>query len=240
MSAAADTVTVGKRRGLVRRLWGLVWRAALILVLVPIVLVPVYRFVPAVSTLMVYDALTGQPVERTWVPLSAIAPSLQAAVLMSEDGRFCSHNGIDWDELAVVLDRGDEPARGASTIPMQTVKNLFLWQGRSYLRKALEFPLALYADAVWGKRRTMEIYLNIAEWGPGIFGAEAAAQHYFGRSAANLTSRQAALLAVTLPNPEARDPANPSAALNTLARRAERRASQAGAYIGCLAPSGSV
>lgn len=241
MTAVADNSTVKpKKWGLVRRLFGLLWRTALILILIPLILVPVYRFVPPVSALMVYERLTGVAVERTWVPLDQIAPSLQASVLMSEDGRFCSHDGIDWDELAIVLDQGDEPTRGASTIPMQTVKNLFLWQGRSFVRKAIEMPLAVYADFVWGKRRTMEIYLNIAELGPGVFGVEAAAQHYFGRPAAELTARQSALLAATLPNPGARDPGNPSGRLDALAGRIQGRAAQSGAYIGCLAPPGSV
>jgi len=118
---------------------------------------------------------------------------------------------------------------------MQTVKNLFLWPGRSYLRKALELPLALWLDAVHSKRRIMEIYLNIAEWGPGIYGAEAAARHYFGRSAAALTARQAALLAVTLPNPHARNPAKPGSSLNRLANIIQRRAAGAGGHLECLA-----
>jgi monofunctional biosynthetic peptidoglycan transglycosylase len=117
---------------------------------------------------------------------------------------------------------------------MQTVKNLFLSNGRSFLRKAVEVPLALYFDAVMPKRRVMEIYLNIAEWGPGIYGLEAAAHHYFGRPARDLTRKQAALLAVTLPNPHARNPAKPSAQLSRLANRIERRAQASGAYIGCI------
>jgi monofunctional biosynthetic peptidoglycan transglycosylase len=117
---------------------------------------------------------------------------------------------------------------------MQTVKNLFLWPGRSFLRKGIEVPLALYFDAVIAKPRIMEIYLNIAEWAPGIYGAEAAARHHFGRSAAALSPSEAALLAVTLPNPHARDPAQPSGSLAELAGLIERRAAQAGAYVGCL------
>jgi monofunctional biosynthetic peptidoglycan transglycosylase len=144
--------------------------------------VPVYIVVPPVSTLMIYDRLFG-PIERNWVPLDEMAPSLPASVVMSEDGRFCEHRGVDWRELSRVLERNAGPNRGASTITMQVVKNLFLWTSRSYVRKALEIPLALYADLVWSKRRTMEIYLNIVELGPGIFGAEAAAQHYFKRHA---------------------------------------------------------
>jgi monofunctional biosynthetic peptidoglycan transglycosylase len=127
-----------------------------------------------------------------------------------------------------------EKTRGASTIVMQTGKNLFLWPGRSYLRKALELPLALYIDLVLSKKRIMEIYLNIAEWGPGIYGIEAASQYRFGRPASALTRRQAALLAVTLPSPETRNPAKPTKGLSRLARIIERRARQAGAYIGCL------
>ena len=132
--------------------------------------------------------------------------------MVSEDGQFCAHHGVDWGELDKVLDDSDGPSRGASTIAMQTVRNLFLWTSPIYVRKALEIPIALYADLIWTKRRMMEIYLNIAEWGPNIFGIEAAAQHYFGRSAKDLTANQAALLAVTLPNPTGRNPAKPSGA----------------------------
>ena len=234
VSAIADK-PAEKRQGF-RRVWRILWRIALVVVLLPLVLVPLYRFVPPVSVLMVYSGLTGQGMDRTFVPLSEIAPSLPASVLMAEDGQFCTHAGVDWDELAKVIEDDDERPRGASTIAMQTVKNLFLWQSRSYIRKAIEIPLALYADFVWGKPRTMEIYLNVAEWGPGIFGAEAAARHYFGRSAADLTDGQSALLAATLPNPAVRNPADPGPRLNSMARRIAGRAAQSGAYIGCLAP----
>ena len=165
-----------------------------------------------------------------------ISPVLVASVVMSEDGKFCEHHGVDWGELGKVLDDSDGPSRGASTIAMQTVKNLFLWTSRSYVRKAFEMPLALYADLVWSKRRTMEIYLNVVEWGPGVFGAEAAARHYFRRSAKQLSLRQAALLAASLPNPLARDPGRPSRALQAAARRVAARAEQAGDYIDCLYP----
>ena len=233
VSATAEKRTAGHRG--IRRYLRLAFRVILILVLIPVVLVPVYGYVPPVSTLMIYQRLTGGPVERTWVPLGDIAPSLIASVLMSEDGKFCSHNGVDWDEIGKVLERNDERPRGASTIAMQTVKNLFLWPSRSYIRKAVEMPLALYADAVWGKRRMMEVYLNVVEWGPGVFGAEAAAQHYFGRPAGRLTAAQSALLAATLPNPGARDPSQPTRNLNAIASRIAGRARASGAYTGCLA-----
>jgi monofunctional glycosyltransferase len=238
VSAVAEKGTAS-RRGF-RRALSLALRVALVLILIPVVLVPVYGFVSPVSTLMIYQRLTGGTVERTWAPLDDIAPSLVASVLMSEDGKFCSHNGVDWDELALVLERNDDRPRGASTIAMQTVKNLFLWPSRSYVRKAVEMPLALYADAVWGKRRMMEVYLNVVEWGPGVFGAEAAAQHYFGRAASRLTANQSALLAATLPNPTGRNPAQPSRNLNAIANRIAGMARASGAYIGCLAPPPSV
>jgi len=219
-----------------RRVWGMVWRVALTLALIPLVLIPVYRFVPPISTLMAWEWLTrGGSVERTWVPLAAISPALVNAVMMSEDARFCSHNGVDWQELNKVIARPDDRPRGASTIAMQSVKNLFFWPARSYLRKAVEVPLALYADFVWGKPREMEIYLNIVEWGPGVFGAEAAARHYFHRPARALTASEAALLAVTLPNPELRNPAKPGPGLKELAVNIAGRARMAGGYVDCLA-----
>ena len=233
VSAIAEKSTSG--RGAVRRVLRLAIRILLVLVLIPLVLVPVYRVANPVSTLMLYERLTGGTVERTWAPLDEIAPSLVNSVLMSEDGRFCSHYGVDWEELSRVLEQNADRPRGASTISMQTVKNLFLWPSRSYIRKAIEMPLALYADLVWGKRRTMEIYLNVVEWGPGVFGAEAAAQHYFGRPASRLTAAQSAHLAATLPNPSARNPAAPSRNLTSIANRIAGRAGAAGAYIGCLA-----
>lgn len=228
--------TGAARAGLSARIWRIAWRVAVVLVLIPLVMVPVYRFVPPVSTLMAFDwVVRGGRIERTWVGFDAIAPALVASVVMSEDGRFCSHNGVDWQELGKVLEHADQ-LRGASTIAMQSVKNLFLWPSRSYLRKGVEIPMALYADFVWGKRREMEIYLNLAEWGPGIFGADAAARHYFHRPAKDLTAAEAALLAVTLPNPAERDPVHPNAGLRELAATIAARARIAGAYIDCLYP----
>lgn len=225
-----------------RRRWRAVLRILVLLLVlavsVPLLLGIVYRIdgVRPVSTLMLARAVTLQPVERNWVPLEEIAPVMMHSVIMSEDGRFCGHRGVDWRELNAVIDDAleGEKTRGASTLPMQTAKNLFLWHGRSYIRKAIEIPLALYVDLIWPKRRVLEVYLNVAEWDDGVFGVEAAAQHYFGRSASRLTARQAALLTATLPNPTARNPAKPTAGLNRLAGVIEERARQAGAYVGCL------
>lgn len=225
-------------RGGLRRWVRLGALAAAALIALPIVLTILYMppFVRPISTLMVKDIVTLQGYDRQWVALDDIAPVLAHSVIMSEDGQFCSHRGVDLGELrGVISDALDgESTRGASTIPMQTVKNLYLWNGRSFIRKAAELPLAIYFDALMSKRRIMEIYLNIAEWGPNIYGIEAASQHYFGKPASQLSRRQAALLAVTLPNPAARNPAKPGAGLRRLASVIERRASRAGAYVQCL------
>ncbi|MFZ1681360.1 MAG: monofunctional biosynthetic peptidoglycan transglycosylase [Rhizobiaceae bacterium] len=213
-------------------------RIVAVLVAIPLILTLVYAlpFVHPVSTLMAGDLVTLKGYDRRWVDMEEIAPVLVHSVIMSEDGQFCAHWGIDLRELGGVIDDAidGEPVRGASTLTMQSVKNLFLWPGRSILRKLLELPMAVGYDLVLTKRRIMEIYLNVAEWGPGIYGIEAAARHHFGRSAKNLTARQAALLAVTLPNPIRRNPAKPTAALRKLAAVIERRAAQAGAYVGCV------
>jgi monofunctional biosynthetic peptidoglycan transglycosylase len=155
-------------------------KSLIVLALLPYVLILVYRldFVRPVSTLMLWDLVTRGGYERQWVEFEDISPVLVQSVMMSEDGQFCSHRGVDWVQMNSVLKDAleGESTRGASTIPMQTVKNLFLWNGRSFLRKGLELPLAMAADFAWSKKRLMEIYLNIAEWGPGIYGVEAAAR----------------------------------------------------------------
>ncbi|MGD9803531.1 MAG: monofunctional biosynthetic peptidoglycan transglycosylase [Hyphomicrobiaceae bacterium] len=170
----------------------------------------VYRFdMPAWTPTMAVSHLMGEPVIQSWVPLSRVSPLLIRAVIASEDARFCKHQGIDFGELKAAIEdaRGGSSPRGASTITMQVVKNVFLWPGRSYVRKAMELPLALVVDFVWPKRRIMEVYLNIAEWGPGIYGIEAASRDAFAKPARALTSREAARLAVVLPDPTGRDPA---------------------------------
>ncbi|MXQ11373.1 monofunctional biosynthetic peptidoglycan transglycosylase [Microvirga makkahensis] len=197
-----------------------------------------YWVVPPVSTLMLGRWLTLQSAERTYVSLDEISPHLPLAVMTSEDSRFCEHHGVDWEAIREVVEEADEdgPARGASTIPMQVAKNLFLWPSRSYVRKGLEIPVALYLDLIWSKRQMMEIYLNVAEWGEGIFGAEAAARKYFRKSAKNLTRREAALLARALPNPLRRNPARPSSRLRALAGQLQARMVRAAPYSACLKP----
>ena len=236
MSASGKGGKGGKWRG--RRLLGLLIKLVFVACLVPLVLTLIYALpvVHPVSTLMIKHALDGTGVDRRWIAMDDISPFVYQSVVSSEDGQYCRHNGVDWAAVNLVVDdliEGERP-RGASTIPMQTVKNLYLWSTRSYMRKLLEVPLALYVDAVWSKRRLMEIYLNIVEWDRGVYGIEAAAQHYFKRSAKRLTRGQAALLAVTLPNPTARNPQKPGRSMARLARLVERRAKQSGAYVKCL------
>lgn len=143
--------------------------AAAVFVGLPYLLTPLYAVVDPPSTLMLWRWLTGARVVRQVVPLEQMGPYLPVAVMVAEDARFCTHHGVDFRELRDVIDNADDPSemRGVSTIPQQTVKNLFLWPGRSYVRKALEMPLALWFDLVLSKRRILEIYLNIAEWGAG-------------------------------------------------------------------------
>jgi len=210
---------------------------ALIVVLaLPYVLIPIYSSVnPPVSAAMVWKLFSGVPMTRSWVDLERISPHLVRAVLSSEDARFCSHDGVDWVEVRNALDDDGRP-RGASTITMQTVKNLFLSNSRSWIRKGLEVPLALWADVVLPKRRIMEIYLNIVEWDTGIYGAEAGARHHFGIAAADLNAAQAARLAAVLPAPEARDAGNPGPVTQRIARRIAARAARSGGYTDCVLP----
>jgi monofunctional biosynthetic peptidoglycan transglycosylase len=210
------------------------------LILLPYLIAPLYRFVDPVSTLMLWRWARGGRVERTWVPLGRIAPALPLAVIAAEDGGFCRHHGVDFGGLRDVLRDIDgienlAEVRGGSTLSQQAAKNLFLWQGRSYVRKALEFPLAFWLDAVLGKRRLMEIYLNIVEWGPnGEFGAEAAARRAFNKPAQDLNAREAALLAAMLPNPHRRDARAPTPDLRRLAGVYQGRMAKAAERDVCL------
>lgn len=207
------------------------------LLLLPYALTLVYRAVDPVSTLMLWRWMTGARVERTVVPIDRVSPALPLAVVVAEDARFCTHEGVDWKELREAIDDADDltEARGGSTITQQTAKNLFLWPGRSFVRKALEFPLAIWIDLVLPKRRVMEIYLNIAEWGPnGEFGVEAGARRAFGKSARDLTRREAALLAAVLPNPVRRDARQPGPGVRRLAGIYDARAVRSPGLAGCV------
>lgn len=207
-------------------------------VVLPYLITPLYRFVQPVSTPMLWRWATGGRVQRIVVPLDRIAPTLPLAVIVAEDGSFCHNRGVDLGAMREALQQADEDieaARGGSTITQQTAKNLFLWPGRSLVRKALEFPLALWLNLVLSKRRVLEIYLNIVEWGPeGQFGAEAAARWAFGKSARNLTLEESAELAAILPNPLRRSARVPSTLVRRLAALYVRRAEAHPALDACI------
>jgi len=212
-----------------------------VLIAIPVILTFVYAIVPPpISNVMIFRLLGGNGLKKDWVSLEQISPNLLRAVISSEDARFCQHNGVDWVEVQSViddaLDDDEGPLRGASTIPMQTAKNLFLWDGRQFIRKGLEIPLALWMDLIWSKRRMIEIYLNIVEWAPGVYGAEAAAQFHFKKPASKLTKREAALLAAVLPNPIKRQAGKPSKRVNRIASRILARMSIMSPYLTCLEP----
>jgi monofunctional glycosyltransferase len=208
---------------------------ALALFCIFVALVVVYSFAPPVSTLMIGRLVTGKSYQRVYTPLKDIAPVLATTVIASEDGGFCRNDGVDWGALHEVLRHSGKngPKRGASTITMQTAKNLFLWPGRSDIRKGIEIGMALVLGQVWSKSRTLEIYLNIAEWGDGIYGVEAAAEHYFHKKASQLSASEAALLVTSLPNPIKRDPAHPVGFQRRLAAAVMERARDED-LTGCL------
>ena len=218
--------------------WLIVAVAALLFL--PYLLTPLYRVIDPVSTLMLTRWVLGKRVERAFVPLERIAPVLSRSVIASEDGRFCSHHGVDWTELQASIEDAEDitEARGGSTITQQTAKNLFLWGGRSFVRKALEFPLALWIDLVLPKRRVLEIYLNIAEWGPnGEFGVEAGSRYAFNKPAAQLSAGEAALLAAMLPNPKRRSAKQPRPGVRRIAGIVQGRAARSGPIDACLRKS---
>jgi monofunctional biosynthetic peptidoglycan transglycosylase len=199
-------------------------------------LVALYAVVQPVSTLMLARMIEGKSYQRIFTPIRSVAPAAVAAVIASEDATFCDNDGVDWKSLRDVLSHAGEHGlnRGASTITMQTAKNLFLWPGRSKIRKGIEIGMALALGQLWSKARTLEIYLNIAEWGDGLYGIEAAAQRYFHKSASQLNPREAALLATALPNPFLRNPVRASPLRRRLAGSLESRARQNAGLLKCL------
>jgi monofunctional biosynthetic peptidoglycan transglycosylase len=196
-----------------------------------------YRWVdPPVTPLMLIRFVVEGRIEHRPVPLAATAPALRQAVIASEDNAFCLHAGVDWNAVADVLEEYEERGRlrGASTITMQTARNLFLWPGGGIFRKAFEVPLAYAMELVMPKRRIMELYLSIAEWGHGIYGAEAASRAHFGKAAARLTTREAALLAAVLPNPRRYDAGAPSSYIERRATAIIARMGRMDGLLGCV------
>jgi len=219
----------GRRRGpgLWRRVRLILLITLLLIAVAPALLTLLYREVPPpVTPLMIIRFFQGESLNKTWTPLARISPHVARAVIGLEDSRFCQHGGIDWDSVSDALTDHlhGEKLRGASTISMQTAKNLFLWPDQNFLRKALEAPLTYMIEAILGKRRILEIYLNVVEMGPGIYGVEAASQRYFQRPANALTPWQAGLIAAILPAPRKWSPVNPTDFIVARARTSMARA----------------
>jgi monofunctional biosynthetic peptidoglycan transglycosylase len=209
-----------------QRLRQLVLRVVLGGFVLSFVLVGLYRFAPPPATpLMLLRLITGESLHKTWMPYAQISPNLARAVIAAEDSGFCQHNGFDWEALDNAWQRNQHSKRirGGSTISNQTAKNVFLWPDRTYIRKAFEFYFTFLIETVWGKRRILEMYLNVVEWGHGIYGAEAASRSHFNKSAQNLTRHEAALLAAVLPNPRRWSASKPSAYIRGRADTIEAR-----------------
>lgn len=185
-------------------IWSLLWRLLLLLALFLLI----FRFVPLPTTSFILQS--PYPVKQKWISIDELPSYMPLAVVASEDQRFPHHYGVDFTEIIRSIEQydGGRGLRGASTITQQTAKNIFLWPGRSFIRKGLEAGLALSLETVWGKKRILDVYLNVAEFGQGIYGVEAASQYYFGISARQISRNQAAQLAVLLPSPRTRDPRN--------------------------------
>ncbi|PZX58277.1 monofunctional biosynthetic peptidoglycan transglycosylase [Algoriphagus ratkowskyi] len=205
---------------LIKRLWRLIWKTAMWFLIISVGLTVVYRFVPVpITPLMVirvfeqaFDSEKEVRLNKDWVSLSEISKNAPQAVYAAEDQKFMDHKGFDIEAMEKAWENNKKGKRikGASTITQQTVKNVFLWQSRTYLRKGLEAYFTVLVELIWPKHRIMEVYLNVIEMGDGIYGIEAASQVYFNKPASKLTRNQAALIAAVLPNPRRWSPAKPS------------------------------
>lgn len=205
-------------RKLTLRLFKALFKFILYLLIITLAWVFIYRFVnPAVTPLMAIryfeTKAPDRSIRKTWKDYEDISENLALAVIAAEDQKFFEHKGFDVESIleAIERNRKEESPRGASTISQQVSKNVFLWPSKTWLRKGLESYFTFLVELVWGKKRILEVYLNVAEMGDGIYGAEAASQAYFRKSAKNLTKSEAALIAAVLPNPRAMSPAKPSA-----------------------------
>jgi monofunctional glycosyltransferase len=193
-----------------------------------IVVLGIFRFVdPPTSAVMLRNRIAGAHVQYSWRPIERISPNLVRSVIGSEDARFCRHYGVDWREFGAAIKAADrdgiDSVRGASTITMQVAKNLFLWTGRSFARKGLELAITPLIELMWPKKRIMEVYLNIAQWGPGVFGANVAARYHFNTDAIDLTPWQASLLTAALPAPSVRNAGRATRYTRRIAQRIRRR-----------------
>lgn len=207
-----------KRRPVLRLALRWLLRGILVVVVLGVAWIALYAVVaPPTTPYMIAERHRLGEVRQVWRPMEEISPHLARAVVAAEDANFCLHSGFDMDAIRAAISEGMN--RGGSTISQQVVKNAFLWQGRSWTRKALEGLMTPVMELIWTKARVLEVYLNIVEFDEGVFGAEAAAQHYFGVSAAELNPTQAARLAAVLPNPRERSASSPTAELRARAAR---------------------
>jgi len=213
--------------------------ALVVVALAPYVIAPFYRTGHPVSTLMAWRSLRGAPMHREWIDLAAMSPSLLRSVVAAEDAHFCKHHGIDWGALREAIDDAREDGtafRGASTITQQVAKNLFLWQGGGWVRKGIEAWYTLLIELLWPKTRILEVYANIAEFGDGIYGAQAASRSYWRKDANRLSLAESARLAAVLPSPRRYSVARPGPFVQRRANWIQRQVRQIGgpAYLDTL------
>lgn len=212
-----------RKRGFLSRMIILIFKLIFGFVLLSLAMVVIYRFVPPPTTITMLTDANGAT--RDWTSLDRINRNMVAAAIAAEDGKFCTHSGFDREAIEDAVRRNAQGGRirGGSTISQQTAKNVFLWQGGGFFRKGLEAYFTVLIETIWGKRRIMEVYLNVAETGIGTYGVEAGAQRYFGKSAASLSRDEAARMAAALPLPKKRSVKNPSGSVrrygNSIARR---------------------
>jgi len=193
-----------RKRGRVRRVLRLIMRAIGLFLLISVFWTALYAWLPVPLTpLMVIRLVQGQGFSKDWVSYDEISPNLPRAAIAAEDSGYCAHYGFEWEAIQKAWNRNakSKRIRGGSTISNQTAKNAFLWPDRTYIRKGLEYYFTGLIELMWGKKRILEVYLNVVEFGPGVYGAEAAAQTYFKKPASALTRREAALLVAVLPSP---------------------------------------
>lgn len=199
----------------------------LLIALFPVICVLTTTLIPPPATILMLQRLAaGDGMDYRWRSLNGISPNLVYAAIAAEDARFCEHRGFDMEAIQQAMDHNEDGGRvrGGSTISQQTAKNVFLWPQRSWIRKGLEAGYTVLIETIWGKRRIMEVYLNVAETGPGVYGAEAGARHWFGVSAADLTPQQAARLAAILPSPRRYKAAPPGPYVRRRAARIQANA----------------
>lgn len=196
--------TAPRKRGRVRRVLRLIMRAIGFFLLISVFWTALYAWMPVpITPLMVIRLVQGQGFSKDWVSYDEISPNLPRAAIAAEDSGYCAHYGFEWEAIQKAWNRNakSKRIRGGSTISNQTAKNAFLWPDRTYIRKGLEYYFTGLIELMWGKKRILEVYLNVVEFGPGIYGAEAAAQTYFKKPASALSRREAALLVAVLPSP---------------------------------------